>query len=130
MGGTCEMDGECVPIGGCKRFTGGSCNVLQCHMSRGAICVSTEGWLLHGHHCVCALNECSYNGKCIPTFVGFDETRLEHFSEYAITPDDSGFGLGSSHAVVVFVVFLFATFAVRVLRHATRGNLSIWFFPS
>jgi len=42
----------------CNKDTGGTCRFLNCYAWRGAQCVSP--------YCMCGLNQCAENGKCVP----------------------------------------------------------------
>merc|ERR1712187_474937 len=75
----CAVDGKCVPRQwGCKLDTGGSCSIMGCDRSRGAVCIGTV--------CMCRDGFCAKNGMCTP------ESSLNTSSEimHTILPSPSG----------------------------------------
>merc|ERR1712039_876585 len=75
--GTCQIDGECVQPGDCKKNTGGSCNLLGCHASRNSTCLTTPGYWFHGKQCVCASDECAVDGECVKkTAIADNQTEV------------------------------------------------------
>jgi len=60
--GDCPINGECVPVGGCPRYTGASCTVFR---ATGFLPCGV-GSCNEDSYCFCKPDECFVDGKCVP----------------------------------------------------------------
>merc|ERR1712129_188066 len=99
--GYCAIDGTCTADESvCLKDTGGTCNLLGCHASRGpTLCVRMDG--VFGH-CMCPDGFCARAGKCVML-------RADAISNELLLPVDvagsyHNFLPGLDNAVILTVV--------------------------